>query len=134
MRTLSDITEQRSLEEQLRQSQKMEAIGQLSGGVAHDLNNILMIINGYSLMLLNSDGLSADAIEGLKQIYLAGERAANLTQQLFTFSRQQAVQLKVIDLDNTVTGMAKVLESAGLSGNAARRPDRVIGPLCLCSS
>ena len=109
MHTLSDITERRSLEEQLRQSQKMEAIGQLSGGVAHDLNNILMIINGYSLMLLNSAGLSADAIEGLKQIYLAGERAATLTQQLLAFSRKQKVEVKVIDLDGTVTGMAKML-------------------------
>lgn len=129
--TVSDITEQRNLEEQLRQSQKMEAIGQLSGGVAHDFNNILMIINGYAEMLLTSAEFSAGSIEGLKQIYLAGERAANLTRQLLTFSRKQPVRMKVIDLDGIVTDLAKMLrrlvgENIVLQTNSSTTPATIL--------
>jgi len=100
---LYDITEHKQLEEQLRQAQKMEAVGQLAGGVAHDFNNLLMIIQGHNERILNqtpsSDALQKDA----RQIKDAANRAASLTRQLLAFSRKQVLQPKVLDL-NTVIG------------------------------
>jgi len=99
----------RRLEEQLQQSQKMEAIGRLAGGVAHDFNNLLTIINGYSQLIL--DRLSSeDPVRGhVNQIKEAGDRAAALTRQLLAFSRKQVLSPQLLDLTEVVTGIDKML-------------------------
>src|SRR6185437_1588742 len=97
--TVRDITAKRHLEEQLRQSQKMEAVGMLAGGVAHDFNNLLTIITGYSQLLLNHTPASDPNRQPMEQILKAGERAAELTNQLLAFSRRQTPKPKVIDLN-----------------------------------
>src|SRR5205823_776289 len=83
-----DITERLSLEAQLRKSQKMESVGQLAAGVAHDFNNILTIIQGHAELLIAEETSSPRTVEALKQISFAATRAANLTRQLLTFSRR----------------------------------------------
>jgi hypothetical protein len=98
-----DITRRRQLEAQLLQAQKMEAIGQLAGGVAHDFNNVLTVVIGYTRLLLDRGTMPPDAVELLTQIFTAGTRAANLTRQLLVFSRKQTVNRRVIDL-NQVAG------------------------------
>jgi two-component system, cell cycle sensor histidine kinase and response regulator CckA len=104
-----DITERRALEEQLRQSQKMEAVGRLAGGIAHDFNNLLTVIKGYSeLMLEELDG--PDPLHNeLDEIRKAADRAASLTRQLLAFSRQQVLAPKVLDLNIIVNNMDKLL-------------------------
>ena len=99
-----DVTTQRRLEEQLRQSQKMEAIGQLAGGVAHDFNNILTVIHGHASLLLSSE-LEESAERSAQQITQAAERAAALTRQLLTFSRRQLIQPKKLDMNKIVNNM-----------------------------
>jgi two-component system cell cycle sensor histidine kinase/response regulator CckA len=103
-----DVTTQRRLEEQLRQSQKMEAIGQLAGGVAHDFNNILTVIHGHGSLLLAS-GLDDTAARSAQQITMAAERAAGLTRQLLTFSRRQLIQPKRLDMNKIVGNMTDML-------------------------
>ena len=106
---LRDITVRRQLEEQLRQSQKMEAIGRLAGGVAHDFNNLLTVINGYTDLLL-SEAADDDAARGaLDAIHDAGDRAARLTQQLLAFSRKSVVEPKLVDLNALVAQSAELL-------------------------
>jgi len=96
---ISDMTHQRILEEQLRQAQKMEAVGRLAGGVAHDFNNLLTVITGYSqLMLLKAEEKSLFH-EYATKIQKAAASAASLTQQLLAFSRRQAIEPKAIDLN-----------------------------------
>ncbi len=105
-----DITEQKSLEAQLRQSQKMEGVGQLAGGIAHDFNNLLTVINSYSAMMLGElDFSNSFARNGIEQIKEAGHRAASLTRQLLMFSRQQVLEPKVLDLNEVVSNIAKML-------------------------
>ncbi len=103
-----DVTERMHLEEQLRNAQQLEAIGRLAGGVAHDFNNILSIIMGHGELLLGSD-VDERARSGLEQIRRAAERAASLTQQLLAFSRKQVLQPKVLDLNEAVADVQKML-------------------------
>ena len=104
-----DITERKQLEEQLYLSQKLEAIGRLSGGVAHDFNNLLGVIIGYSEALLKQIGADHPFREAIEEIEKAGSRAAALTQQLLAFSRKQVLEPKVIDLNTVVSDMQKML-------------------------
>lgn len=101
--------ERRSLEEQLRQAQKMEAVGMLAGGIAHDFNNLLTIISGYTQMLLAGQTMDERDRSSLEQILKAGDRAADLTRQLLNFSRRQNIQPKVLDLNAIVSGMTKMV-------------------------
>jgi len=103
-----DVTAQRRLEEQLRQSQKMEAIGQLAGGVAHDFNNILTVIHGHA-SLLQANNLDELAARSAHQISQAAERAASLTRQLLTFSRRQLIQPKRLDMNQIIGNMSDML-------------------------
>jgi PAS domain S-box-containing protein len=106
---LTDLSERRRLEEQVRQAQKMEAVGRLAGGIAHDFNNLLTIILGYAdlaLLALSKRGPEAEQIE---QIRRAGERASSLTQQLLAFSRKQVIQPEVLDVNAVVTDAEKML-------------------------
>ncbi len=105
-----DVTHELYLEEQLRQSQKMEAVGRLAGGVAHDFNNLLTVIDGYSNLLLDRHDDPADPMRhDIEQIKRAGERASNLTRQLLAFSRKQILKPTIIDLNMVVTDMEKLL-------------------------
>ncbi|HWB59099.1 MAG TPA: PAS domain S-box protein, partial [Chthoniobacteraceae bacterium] len=105
-----DITENKRLEEQFLQSQKMEAVGRLAGGVAHDFNNILTAILGYSDLLLAQMSSSHPMHKSVSEIRRAGEFAASLTHQLLAFSRRQSLQLKVLDVNEVVQSMEKMLK------------------------
>ena len=96
------ITGHKRLEEELRQSQKMEAVGQLAGGIAHDFNNVLNVIIGYSKLLLANIAPGDLAYGRIEEIRKAGERAATLTQQLLAFSRKQVLQPRVVNLADTL--------------------------------
>ena len=104
-----DITERRTLEQQFRQAQKMEAIGRLAGGIAHDFNNLLMVISGYTQMLL--DQLEGESLlrKAATEIEKAADRAASLTRQLLAFSRKQVLSPKVLDLNALVLDNLKML-------------------------
>ncbi|MBI2928249.1 MAG: PAS domain S-box protein [Verrucomicrobia bacterium] len=104
-----DVTERKQLEEQFRQAQKMEAIGQLAGGVAHDFNNLLTVIQGYANLIQCRPGLDTELTEYLNLIASAATRAANLTRQLLTFSRKQIVQRQCLELNQVIEDMAKML-------------------------
>ena len=106
---LTDITQQRELEEQFRQAQKMEVVGQLAGGVAHDFNNLLQVISGYSEVVL-SQVSDSDSITYIKEILEASERATSLTRQLLAFSRRQMVQFQVIFINDIINNISKMLK------------------------
>jgi two-component system cell cycle sensor histidine kinase/response regulator CckA len=105
-----DVTEQRLLEHQYRQSQKMEAIGRLAGGVAHDFNNMLTAILGYAELIIMALPRDTPVQDDLQEIQGAARRAAGLTSQLLAFSRQQVLAPVVLNLNAVVTGVRKMLE------------------------
>jgi signal transduction histidine kinase/ActR/RegA family two-component response regulator len=107
---IEDITERLSLEAQLRQSQKMESVGQLAAGVAHDFNNMLTIIQGHTSSLLAKPGIPPELVDPIQAVYFAAERAAGLTRQLLMFSRKNVMQLKSLDLREVVGDMSKMLQ------------------------
>ena len=104
-----DVTERRALEQQLRQSQKMEAVGRLAGGIAHDFNNLLMVISGYSEFLLERLVTEPDLRSPAQEIASASERASSLTRQLLAFSRKQMLAPKIVNLNGVVTENLKML-------------------------
>ena len=110
-----DVTERHLLEEQLRQSQKMEAVGQLAGGIAHDFNNLLTIVRGNLDLVRDDRTLSADTREMLDEVARAAGRAADLTRQLLAFGRKQTLRVTVFSLSETITGLEPMLR-------------RVVGP------
>ncbi len=105
-----DITGQRNLEEKLRQSQKMQAIGQLAGGVAHDFNNLLTVIRGNASLLQTELGAGSDHLHPLAEILAASDRASSLTGQLLAFSRQQPMQASVFEANRVVEAIARMLD------------------------
>src|ERR1700728_952463 len=104
-----DVTERRVLEDQLRQSQKMEAVGRLAGGIAHDFNNLLMVISGYSEFLLERLGAEPQLRGPAQEIASAAERASSLTRQLLAFSRKQMLAPRIVNLNEVATENLKML-------------------------
>ena len=110
LRESAERAERRKLQEQFLQAQKMESIGQLAGGVAHDFNNLLTVIQGHASILRSKQTLPEELKGSVSQILLAAERATTLTRQLLTFSRKQATQTRVLNLNEVVTNMTKMLK------------------------
>ena len=106
---MQDVSEQRSLEKQLRHAQKLEAVGQFAAGVAHDFNNMLTVIHGHASIQLAANNLSKSLTDSLNQVSLAAERAAALTRQLLTFSRKQVVQPRVLEINGIVRNLHEML-------------------------
>ena len=106
---VQDVSEKLKLETQLRQSQKMEAIGHLAAGVAHDLNNIITVVSGHTSLQLAKAQLDSDVAWSLRQVQGAGERAAALTRQLLAFSRKQVMEKKVVSLSAVIQNVASML-------------------------
>ncbi len=122
--------ERKMVDEQLRQAQKMEVIGQLAGGIAHDFNNLLSVINGWTALLLEKRSFSDRTRKALMEVHIAGQRAAGLTRQLLFFSRKRAVELRPLDLNNVIEGVTTMLrrligENVGLELRLAPDPQIV---------
>ncbi len=109
LKLVTDVTEHKRLETQLRQSQKIEAVGRLAGGIAHDFNNLLTVILGYSDSILRTIDPSDRIGEKVLEIQAAGQRAANLTKQLLAFSRKQILQPQVLELNTLVSNISHML-------------------------
>jgi two-component system, cell cycle sensor histidine kinase and response regulator CckA len=105
---VEDVTERKALEDQLRQAQKMEAVGKLAGGVAHDFNNLLTVITGYSQILMDQYSNSAQASHSIEQISKAADRATSLTRQLLAFSRRQMLQPRLVNLNSLIQNLQKM--------------------------
>jgi two-component system, cell cycle sensor histidine kinase and response regulator CckA len=124
--TVQDITDRRQLEEQLRHAQKMEAVGRLAGGVAHDLNNALTAIIGYTELVLSQVGEDRQVHRDVEEIRRAAARAASVAQQLLAFSRKQLLDPRVFDLNKIVADLARLLErtlGADISLRTVLAPD-----------
>ncbi len=106
---IEDVTERHSIEAQLRQAQKMESVGRLAGGVAHDFNNMLSVILGYTNMLLKQDQLNERTQKYLLEIAEAGKRSSALTRQLLGFARKQTVAPEILDINDTIETMLELL-------------------------
>jgi PAS domain S-box-containing protein len=104
-----DVTERKLLEAQLRQAQKMEAVGRLAGGVAHDFNNLLTVILGYTQLMLSQEETDEEAKELLRTVLTAGEKAGKLTRQLLMFSRTKPASAELLDLNELVRGLSSML-------------------------
>jgi len=124
----TDVSERRLLESQFRQVQKMEAVGRLAGGVAHDFNNVLSVILSYGEMLLSDMQPGEPMRNDIEEIHKAGKRAADLTHQLLMFSRQQVLAPKVIDLNDVLTSMERMLQRIlGADVELVSLPTRPLG-------
>jgi PAS domain S-box-containing protein len=106
---LHDITQRRILEEQLRHAQKVDAVGRLAGGLAHDMNNLTTVVTGYASLILESLGQADPLRQDVEEIKRAGERAASLVRQLLTFSRKQVVEPQIVDLNDVIQDTEKML-------------------------
>jgi PAS domain S-box-containing protein len=107
--TVQDVTKQKQLEEQLRQSQKMEAVGQLAGGVAHDFNNMLGVIMGHAELALRNATMDNNLRKNLEEILEAARRSTEITRQLLAFARKQTIEPRVLDLNETVEAILNLL-------------------------
>jgi PAS domain S-box-containing protein len=123
-----DVSERLRLEEQLRQSQKMEAIGRIAGGIAHDFNNVLSVILSYAELLLGQLKPDEPMRDDIEEIRKAGHRAADLTRQLLMFSRQQVIEPKNVDLNEVLMGVDKMLQRIlGTDVDLVSLPGRQLG-------
>ncbi len=130
MVVFDDVTERKRVEEQLRQAQKMEAVGQLAGGVAHDFNNLLNVILGYSGLILERLKPDDPLVEKVEEIKKAGERATTLTRQLLAFSRKQVLEPSVLDLNAVISDMEKMLRRVIEEHiEVVTVPDPTLGPV-----
>jgi signal transduction histidine kinase/CheY-like chemotaxis protein len=125
------MEQREALEARLRQSQKLESVGRLAGGIAHDFNNLLTVINGYANLLINDLAGNQHALESVKEVRNAGEKAAQLTRQLLAFSRKQILQPVVLDMNTLVADLGAMLrrligEDIELITNLATAPSRVM--------
>jgi PAS domain S-box-containing protein len=126
-----DITERLNLEAQLRQAQKMESVGQLAAGVAHDFNNILTIIQGHAGLMNSEPTLDPNLGESARQIAIAAERAANLTRQLLMFSRKQIMQPQLLNLNEVTNNLSKMLRAlTGEQVTLKRHTSDDLPPIC----
>lgn len=127
---LTDITEKKKIDEQLNQAKKMESVGRLAGGVAHDFNNMLGVILGYTEMALEEIEPAAPLYNSLQAVQHAAERSADLTRQLLAFARKQPAAPKVIDINDTVEGILKMLgRLIGEDINLLWQPGRNLQPV-----
>lgn len=128
---VEDLSEQSSLEDQLRQSQKMEAIGRLAGGIAHDFNNLLTIINGYTGMLIDTFSDNDPRLADAQRVKHAAQQAASLTRQLLAFSRKQVLTPTTLSLNTVVADLSKILPRLlGEDVDLAFVPDQRLASIC----
>ena len=107
---IEDITEKKHLEQQIRQAQKMEAIGSLAGGIAHDFNNLLTVINGHAELAINNIDKKHPLYKDMSEILKCGRRAGDLTQQLLAFSRKQPIVPKILDINTLIVNLEQMLK------------------------